>query len=506
MLDLFVAHPAKIESTSKGCMPKISILFSRALILFALLSLAVISNSQITKDEKGGRTEKGGKVKPPSDPRDVVPAPGIFTPRSGSTVSAAPVFSCSVTLTPVQNVTYEIEVTNTGTGAIRTFSSASVASNTTVQIPIPYTNGLQPGSYTWRARANTATENGTWSVTVGFIANGGIDILGSASVATFTNFKNAGWPTVYQAAWGGRGRWSSAKQNLINANLAGMKVACYCLINFDDSSTIAGAPANQTGSWQVDQALIAIGYDFSIGKNSLPYDLKFIGIDIETFWGTMSQRDRVQRIAEAAQRIRTLGFIPTVYARNQASNQWWVDYTGNSTDFSDLVLWNCLPETTTQILRDNMRTHQGANWVPYGGWSDPGGKQWLLDTTLLSTGIDINTWKVGTWDVTSPSPGSPLLEATAIATKLDNFTTEIEVTLTNVGTADAMAVRLSNATLGASTSNQFLSVQSVARSGGTKSAKFIFTPPGSPRTRHLFKCDIITGYGTFPVEMLVVVP
>ncbi len=134
-------------------------------------------------------------------------------------------------------------------------------------------------------------------------------MAGSASTSFLSTMRNAGWSTFYAAAWGGRNIWTPAQTNLVRANNAGFKVAAYAFLNFDNGSTISGAPANQTGQWQVDQGLRAIGYVNN--KSSLPYDLKYFMIDIENaYQGTMAPQDRVQRIAEAVQHVRNLGFWP----------------------------------------------------------------------------------------------------------------------------------------------------------------------------------------------------
>jgi hypothetical protein len=465
------------------------------------LMLAPVGFAQKIDEQAGGglvETGKGDRV-----PKILV-APAMLLPNNNSIQSVGTVFRVRLDLPVVEVITYDVEVTNGVT--TRTFSSAAVNSNANVDISIPYTAGLAPGDYTWRVRARSAVETGPWSGTRAFHANGGIDRLGSTTVAQFQQLKSQGWSYHFAAAWGGRNTWSSARQNLLNANTAGLKVGAYCLLNFDNSSTISGAPTDQTGDWQVDRALGAIGYNFTTGKSSLGFDLKYMVVDVETFWGTMTAQQRAQRIAQAIQRIRNLGFFPMIYTRNEGVSTWWNAFLGNATDFGDVPLWNTSPELTTNVQRDDLRVVKGATYVPFGGWAEPAGKQFLLDTTLNGLGIDLNTWNRDVWNVTSPAPGAPNLGYSVIVSLVAPDVYEAAITVTNSGTVPAYAVRISNATMGRATSTARLSLQSVAPSNGTKLGRINFTRPGNARTRCLFECTIETGYGSFPFQSMVVLP
>jgi hypothetical protein len=464
--------------------------------LFFLFVIASVSFCTAQKTDEVGR----GRI---SIRPVVIPAPTLTFPENNMAVSAGPAFRVSVTLSPAETVTYDVEIARAGFSRI--VSSAAVTSGTSVDISVPYDNGLQPGTYTWRARARTSLETGTWSATRTIRVNGGIDLVGSLTVAQFQAFKADGWDSHFAAGWGGRSRWSTARQNLINAAQAGMKVGAYCLLNFDNGSTISGAPANQTGQWQVDQAFTAVGYNFTTGKSSLPYDLKYMVVDVETFWGTMTAAQRVQRVAEAVQRIRDLGFWPMIYARNEGVALWWRDYMGSSTDFGDLPLWNTSPELTTSIRRDNLMIVKGAVYVPYGGWTVPTGKQFLLDTTVSGIGIDLNTWEPGTWEVTSPNPGSAIVSTTPTLTRINASTIEVAISVINTGTVPAHAVRITDVSLGNATSTSTLSLQSVPNAG-QRIARLNMVNPGSPGTRRILKYTVWTGYGPTTVEQLVVLP
>lgn len=426
-----------------------------------------------------------------------IPAPTVISPATGDTVSAAPTFRVSSSTSVAQPVTYQIEMTR-GT-LVRTVTTAVANTNANFNHFTPYTGGYPGGNYSFRVRAVDANGTaGLWSAPRTIVVSGGIDAAGSISLANFINFKNAGWDSHFQAAWGGRNRWSSARQNLLNAHAAGMKVAAYAFLNFDNGSTIAGAPANQTGSWQVDQGLIAIGYDFTIGKSSLPYDLKYFMIDLENqFMGTMSTADRVQRIAEAVQRARNLGFWPMIYTRNQGSNQWWNTYTGSSTDFSDLPLWASYPELETAVYKDILDLDAGSPWVRFGGWTTRAGKQYLLDRPTFGVGVDFNVWDPAIWTVNSPNPGLPNLGVlSSSVVRNANGTYTVTINLRNSGTCEAYAVRLRNATLGGTSLAATTSLRTIG-AGVTRSATLTFpSTAGASGNRVTFGVNVWTGMGS----------
>jgi hypothetical protein len=246
-----------------------------------------------------------------------LPAPTMAVPIANETISPAPAFRGQLATVYPQTASYQVEVTGPTN---RTFTIPAGATNADFTHYTAYDAGYQPGDYTWRIRAIDARGRaGIWSAPRSNRIFGGIDMAGLGTQAFFNSMRAAGWSTYFAAAWGGRNIWSPAAQNLQRANAAGMKVAAYAFLNFDNSSTIAGAPANQTGQWQVDQGLRACGY---VGtKASLPFDLKYFMIDIEnSYVGTMAPVDRAQRIAEAVQHARNLGFWPMIYTRNEGFN------------------------------------------------------------------------------------------------------------------------------------------------------------------------------------------
>ncbi len=377
-----------------------------------------------------------------------LPAPAVSIPLDNEFLSAAPVFRAGVTPQIAVPVQYQIEVTGP-TNKVTTIPVMASGSNFTHYTPL--TDGYQPGAYTYRIRAlDQRNKPGEWSPVRRFTAYGGIDMAGAGSVSFFTTLRAAGWASFYQALWGGRNTWPDARTNLQRAHNAGFKVAGYVFLNFDNGSTLSGAPANQTGQWQVDRALAGIG--FTGNKSSLPYDLKYVMIDLENrYWGTMTPADRVQRIAEACQHIRNLGFWPMIYTRNEGFNPWWNDATDESDDFREMWLWDSKPETQTAAYQDHLSLNVGVPWIRYGGWEDRGGKQYLLDLTVAGGRVDFNVWHPDVWNVNSPNPGAISLQTASLSIiRNADSTYKVSITVRNGGTAEAYAIRLGDATLGGS--------------------------------------------------------
>lgn len=426
-------------------------------------------------------------------PVAALPAPTLSSPISGRIVSASPVFRARIDTPTTVTATYEIEVTN-GSTINRTYTVLGTT-NAYGLYYTPWTAGFPLGVYQWRARGiDGAGVPGPWSASRSFTASGGIDAAGGISQTAFNNLRAAGWMNHFAASWGGYNVWPAARQNMINATNAGMKVAMYVFLNFDNGSTISGAPANQTGQWQVDRALANVGYT---GPGSLPFDLKYIMIDIENrFWGTMSQADRVQRIAEAVQRVRNLGFRPMIYTRNEGFNPWWNDATGSSRDFKELYLWGSKPETETAVFQDDLLLDVGNPWVRFGGWTSRGGKQHLLDKTVFGARIDMNVWDPAVWDQPALSPGAVNFAApTHNIVRLADGSYRLTMTLRNTGNVEAYAVRVDQPRLAFTTLPGRFSMGMIPPG---QSSSLVFTFPAStgvPGTRTVGQFRVLTGDG-----------
>jgi hypothetical protein len=434
-----------------------------------------------------------------------LPAPAMSYPKPNENLSPAPVFQGSLTTLYPQNVSYEIEMDGP---TARTISIPTQLTGTQFSSFTPEIAGFQPGTYNWRVRTLDARgKAGPWSNPTTNPIYGGIDMAGSASTTFLNTMRSAGWSTFYAASWGGRNIWSPAQTNLIRASNAGFKVAAYAFLNFDNSSTIAGAPANQTGQWQVDQGLRAIGYNTN--KTSLPYDLKYFMVDIENaYQGTMAPEDRVQRIAEAVQHVRNLGFWPMIYTRNEGFNLWWNQYTGSSTDFRELWLWDSKPQLITHPYKDHLTLSNSGPWVPYGGWEVRGGKQYLLDQQVAGGRVDFNVWDPAVWEnVNSPDPGFiNITPADVTVIREANNDYKVTVTLRNTGNIEAYAVRLGDAQLGSQlvTGRQTLGM---ITPNGSRAGVYTFPPSsGTPGTFAQLQFIVWTGNGPQTQGVMVSLP
>ena len=433
-----------------------------------------------------------------------LPAPSMTYPVNNENLACAPAFQGSLTTTYAQQVMYQIEMSGP-TNRVVTLplqSTGSTFNHFTLE-----DNGYQPGNYSWRVRTLDARGRpGPWSSARNNPIFGGIDMAGSASVSFLTTMRNAGWSTFYAAAWGGHGPWSPSALNLIRASQAGFKVAAYAFLNFDNGSTVAGAPTNQTGQWQVDQGLKALGYNTN--KSSLPYDLKYFMIDIENrYQGTMAPEDRVQRIAEAVQHVRNLGFWPMIYTRNEGFNLWWNQYTDSSDEFRELWLWDSKPQLITHVYKDHLTMSNSGPWVPYGGWEVRGGKQYLLDQQIAGGRVDFNVWKPEVWDVNSPDPGA-INVIPANVSVIRDVTNDYKVTLTlrNTGTVEAYAIRLGNAQLGSQTITGRQTLGVITPTGSRMGVYTFPMAAGAPGSSALLQFTIWTGNGPQNHEVWVTLP
>ncbi|MFM9874669.1 MAG: hypothetical protein ACKVQS_14530, partial [Fimbriimonadaceae bacterium] len=372
----------------------------------------------------------------------------------------------------------------------------------------PEASGYQPGIYTWRTRTLDARgKAGPWSNQIQNTLYGGLDMAGSASTTFLNTMRAAGWNTFFTAAWGGRNIWTAAATNLTRANNAGYKVAAYAFLNFDNGSTIAGAPANQTGQWQVDQGLRAIGYVNN--KASLPYDLKYFMIDLENaFQGTMAPQDRVQRVAEAVQHVRNLGFWPMIYTRNEGFNLWWNQYTNSSTDFRELWLWDSKPQLVTHVYKDHLTLSNSAAWTPYGGWEVRGGKQHLLDQTIAGGNVDFSVWDPAVWEgVNSPNPGFiNITPADVSVIRNTDNTYKVTVTLRNTGNIEAYAIRLGDSQLGTQLLTGRQTLGMITPNGSRMGVYTFPATSGAPGTFAQLQFTVWTGNGPQNHSVMVNLP
>jgi len=373
-----------------------------------------------------------------------LPSPDVLSPRHGKVHSPAPSTICILNNAYVVSVQHEIEYQTAG--GLITIITDLHNSGLVDRRHFTATNGLREGPASCRIRAiDAAGYPGEWTEPILFTVSGAITGYGSSPQATFENFRSKGWTNLIQMSWFGRLDYPNASQAVINAHNAGMKIAAKAELNFDNSSFLPDAPADQTGVWQMEKCLASIG--FTGDKSSLVFDLKLVVIQVERYMGTMAPADRVQRIAEAVQHIRNSGFWPAIHTRNDGINQWWDIYTGNSTDFADLPLWDSFPVDEFTDFRDHLDMNALTPWIPYGGWTSRTGKRYLDNRTIFGKTVDLSVCEPAIWEAMSPDPGMPNMVASAVVRRQPGGGFWLDISVMNKGTCEAYAVRVDDVTL-----------------------------------------------------------
>ncbi len=223
----------------------------------------------------------------------------------------------------------------------------------------------------------------------------GIDISSSAGEPTVRNFevlRQQGYGCVIVNGWGGVTRSRYAETQLSRARSAGLLTAGYCYLNF--------ASALDGGS-QVREALTTFGSEAAY--------LGFLAIDVETEARNQlssglqaeppdpaAQQEAVTRISEAVQEVERVGLRAVIYTKKS----YWKRATGNTVVFSALPLW------WTQVGPPSLSSPDLSSpmWT-FGGWTNPIGKQYQLDTTLPPSAIpvDLNIFDPAAFALSNPN-------------------------------------------------------------------------------------------------------
>jgi hypothetical protein len=194
----------------------------------------------------------------------------------------------------------------------------------------------------------------------------GIDIsfyTGEIERSTWEKIKQEGFEFVIVQAWGGQTKNNYAERQLRGAREVGMKTAAYCLLNFYRK--------DQSGEWQVKQALDAIGAE----KNYIA----FMAIDVELQKKWPITVGPIQRIREAVEAVKKAGLRAVIYTSKSA----WQLITGNTKEFSNLPLWDAKWDRIADL---------NVNWVTYGGWTKRVGKQYWANTVLFGKVVDLDVF------------------------------------------------------------------------------------------------------------------
>ncbi len=215
----------------------------------------------------------------------------------------------------------------------------------------------------------------------------GIDVsyaAGDVPTETWRKLYNDnGYRFVVVGGWGGRGKNDHAKNQLQVARCAGFKTAAYTYLSFEK--------LDQTGSWQIDQTLEAVG------DKEKKY-LSFVAVDVELYCDKYGNCWEVNvkpedRTREAVKAVTEAGLKPIIYS----SKYYWNSILGLSkvTEFNYLPLWN-----TGSGSKPSLQ----AGWVSYGGWTGSTGKQYVLDTKKQNVGVDLNVFDPSIFAETPSSP------------------------------------------------------------------------------------------------------
>lgn len=202
--------------------------------------------------------------------------------------------------------------------------------------------------------------------------------------------KEVGVQFVIVQAWGG---WTKneydeqlettpgAEAFLTGASLAGLPVAAYCLLSFDQAldeegqTDENGNPKPWTGAWQVRQAFEAVGNAVSA--------LSFMAIDVEREGGLGGDTGkRVQRIWNAVNEARRL--YPQIPVVIYTSYGGWEAVTGLTTEFQNYPLWESHYDGVPYLHLDkNDKNGKIVPFISFGGWQKRVGKQYERNKPLL---------------------------------------------------------------------------------------------------------------------------
>lgn len=279
---------------------------------------------------------------------------------------------------------------------------------------------------------------------------GGVDVSKSMDSRFWKQLANSPWSFAIIAAWGGHSNYKGApRRNLQTAIHAfndpsrsypssPKRTAAYCALNFDDEANQGAdgkkAPSNQDGHWQVQQALLSLGFDvtdpMSGWNDSLRRSISFFAVDVErlsttkkkngtkvTIFWNIKREVVVPRIREAVDEVCRFGLKPVIYTKNsynptENGDEWspvdpqWdrylVDIPNVFADFeAPPALWLSRPAKDPGQRDDlNLDLAGGTafDWRRFGGWQDREGKQYAVSdtgTTLFSKkyAVDLDVFR-----------------------------------------------------------------------------------------------------------------
>lgn len=268
----------------------------------------------------------------------------------------------------------------------------------------------------------------------------GVDVsIGSTSSAAYSRLRTIeGKQFVIVNALGSVSVFPAAS-NLAAARLGGIGLrAAYVFLNFNNQSqALFSAPpgTDQTGELQVERAFLNLGGE----------PIAFMAIDVEGGTPgaptiTLSRNDATRRIADAVQACRDRGVPALIYT----NAYYWNTITGNTLEIQNVPLWHPLLQSASAPAPADLAT----GFVPFGPWNARLGRQYFFDIFLQGIKTDLNVFDSAAFSLPIPT-GRPSVRVgaqTPIATRSGSNAT-IRLALTNTGSSDALACRVTGATL-----------------------------------------------------------
>jgi hypothetical protein len=194
---------------------------------------------------------------------------------------------------------------------------------------------------------------------------------------------------------------SIAANQLETASNGGMTVDIYVYLYWSGNITA-----------QVQNAL-AVG---------APFPVQRLWLDAENAPGSFTHAQIVEKLQEA---VNACGSTPCgIYTRKV----WWRDNTGNSTAFSHLPIWYAYYDN----MADFDDWYYPSYWYegPFGGWTDPTGKQYNDRPYLCGSGVDHNIMYTAGDAPPPPDPEVPPAP-TGLAPDGASFANDSSVTLSS---------------------------------------------------------------------------
>ena len=170
--------------------------------------------------------------------------------------------------------------------------------------------------------------------------------------ADMRKLKAAGIELIIPGAWHGGSANPKCRDDLKLARAEGLYTGTYAIVTTD-------------GKFSIDRAYEVCGSEWK--------HLSFCAVDMELAGGSVPQ------VRAAIDRVIELGQRPIIYT----AHWFWHGRFGNPDDFKDIPLWNAYYDQDPDIDFDSL---------PYGGWTDVVGEQYIGTHIFEGLEMDRNTF------------------------------------------------------------------------------------------------------------------